>query len=171
MPRACWSHDAVRFPSSQCRMIRLPIIFAVPHGLIRQAASPREGKMSVASSTKALVVSLIGALVSPFVLFFQVVFLLGASMIVYEPSNPVWIEIVFVVIVIFIGAVALALPVTSFLMGKRARRVIATSDLPVAGARQAMASQVISAIVFVLCVGVEIFLVLLSVGVCSLDGC
>lgn len=127
--------------------------------------------MSVASSTKALVVSLIGALVSPFVLFFQVVFLLGASMIVYEPSNPVWIEIVFVVIVIFIGAVALALPVTSFFMGKRARRVIATSDVPVAGARQAMASQVISAIVFVLCVGVEIFLVLLSVGVCSLDGC
>jgi hypothetical protein len=92
-------------------------------------------------------------------------------MIVYEPSNPVWIEIVFVLIVILIGALAIAIPVTSFLMGKRARRVITTSDVPVAGARRAVASQVISAIVFVICVGVEIFLVLLSAGVCSLDGC
>lgn len=125
----------------------------------------------MASSTKALVVSLIGALVSPFLLFFQVVFLLGASMIVYEPSNPVWIEIIFVLIVILIGALAIALPVTSFTMGKRARSVIPTSDVPVARAGQAMASQVISAIVFLLCAGVEIYLVLLSLGVCSLDGC
>ena len=121
--------------------------------------------MSVASSTKALVVSLMGALVSPLLLLFQVAFVLGASMIVYESSNPGWIEFAFIVIVILIGAAAIALPVTSFLMAKRARRVINTSDVPVAGARRAVASQVISAIVFVLCVGVEIYLVLLSAGV------
>ena len=125
----------------------------------------------MASSTKALVVSLIGALVCPFLLFFQVVFLLGASMIIYEPSNPGWIEVVAVVIVILIGAAAIALPVTSFIMGKRARRVIKASDVPVPGARRALASQVISAIVFVVGAGVEIYLILLSAGVCSLDGC
>jgi hypothetical protein len=116
-------------------------------------------------------VSLIGVLVSPFLLFFQVVFLLGASMIMYEPSNPWWVKLIAFVIAILIGAVAIALPVISFVMGKRARRVITTSDVPVAGARRAVASQVISVIVLALGVVVEIYLVLMEAGVCSFDGC
>ncbi len=125
----------------------------------------------MATSTRAFVVALISLIVCPLLLYFEVVALLLAAMIIYEPSNPLLIKIASVVAVILICAVAVALPVTAFVMGKRARNLIRLSDTPIAGASKALAAQVISGVVFAGVVIVQIFLILWAAGVCSLDGC
>ncbi len=125
----------------------------------------------MATSTKAIVVALISAVVCPLLLYFEVVAFLLAAMIIYEPSNPLFIKIASVVAVVLICAVAIALPLTAFVMGKRARNFIKVSDTPIAGASKALAAQVISGVVFAGVVIVQIFLILWAAGVCSLDGC
>ncbi|MEI7631525.1 MAG: hypothetical protein WCJ73_10375 [Actinomycetes bacterium] len=125
----------------------------------------------MATSTRAVVVALISVIVCPLFLYFEVVAFLLAAMIIYEPSNPLLIKIAFVVAVILICAVAVALPVIAFVMGKRARNFIRLSDTPIAGASKALAAQVISGVVFAGVVIVQIFLILWAAGVCSLDGC
>jgi hypothetical protein len=69
------------------------------------------------------------------------------------------------------GALILALPVTAFMMGARARTAIRSSDTFVAGASKALASQVIAGILAAGVVIVQIILILLASRVCSLDGC
>jgi len=125
----------------------------------------------MATSTRAFVVALISVIVCPLLLYVEVVAFLLAAMIIYEPSNPLLIKIASVVAVILICAVAVALPVTAFVMGKRARNLIRLSDTPIAGASKALAAQVISGVVFAGVVIVQIFLILWAAGVCSLDGC
>lgn len=125
----------------------------------------------MATSTRAFVVALISVIVCPLLLYVEVVAFLLAAMIIYEPSNPLLIKIASVVAVILICAVAVALPVTAFVMGKRARNLIRLSDTPIAGASKALAAQVISGVVFAGVVIVHIFLILWAAGVCSLDGC
>lgn len=125
----------------------------------------------MATSTRAFVVALISVIVCPLLLYFEVVAFLLAAMIIYEPSNPLLIKIASVVAVILICAVAVALPVTAFVMGKRARNLIRLSDTHIAGASKALAAQVISGVVFAGVVIVQIFLILWAAGVCSLDGC
>jgi hypothetical protein len=100
-----------------------------------------------------------------------VVAFLLAAMIIYEPSNPLFIKIASVVAVVLICAVAIALPLTAFVMGKRARNFIKVSDTPIAGASKALTAQVISGVVFAGVVIVQIFVILWAAGVCSLDGC
>lgn len=125
----------------------------------------------MATSTRAFVVALISVIVCPLLLYFEVVAFLLAAMIIAEPSNPLIIKIISPVVVILICAVAVALPVTAFVMGKRARNFIRLSDTPIAGASKALAAQVISGVVFAGVVIVQIFLILWAAGVCSLDGC
>ena len=125
----------------------------------------------MATSTRAVVVALISVIICPLFLYFEVVAFLLAAMIIYEPSNPLLIKIASVVAVILICAVAVALPVTAFVMGKRARNLIRLSDTPIAGASKALAAQVISGVVFAGVVIAQIFLILWAAGVCSLDGC
>ena len=125
----------------------------------------------MATSTRAFVVALISVILCPLLLYFEVVAFLLAAMIIAEPSNPLLIKIAFVVAVILICAVAVALPVIAFVMGKRARNFIRFSDTPIAGASKALAAQVISGVVFAGVVIVQIFLILWAAGVCSLDGC
>ncbi len=125
----------------------------------------------MATSTKAIVVALISAVVCPLLLYFEVVAFLLAAMIIYEPSNPLFIKIASVVAVVLICAVAIALPLTAFVMGKRARNFIKVSDTPIAGASKALTAQVISGVVFAGVVIVQIFVILWAAGVCSLDGC
>ncbi len=125
----------------------------------------------MATSTKAFVVALISAVVCPLLLYFEVVAFLLAAMIIYEPSNPLFIKIASVVAVVLICAVAIALPLTAFVMGKRARNFIKVSDTPIAGASKALTAQVISGVVFAGVVIVQIFVILWAAGVCSLDGC
>jgi hypothetical protein len=125
----------------------------------------------MATSTRAFVVALISVIVCPLLLYFEVVAFLLAAIIIAEPSNPLIIKIISPVVVILICAVAVALPVTAFVMGKRARNFIRLSDTTIAGASKALAAQVISGVVFAGVVIVQIFLILWAAGVCSLDGC
>ena len=125
----------------------------------------------MATSTRAFVVALISVIICPLFLYFEVVAFLLAAMIIYEPSNPLLIKIASVVAVILICAVAVALPVTAFIMGKRARNFIRISDTPIAGASKALTAQVIAGVVFAGVVIVQIFVILWAAGVCSLDGC
>lgn len=127
--------------------------------------------MTMASSTKALVVALISVVVSPPLLFVEVVAFMLAGMITYEPSNPVFIKVASVVAVILIGALSLALPVVAFFLGKRARRLIRSGDTLVTGASRALAAQVIAGVVLAGVVIAQIYLVLWAAGVCSLEGC
>lgn len=125
----------------------------------------------MATSTKAFVVALISAIVCPLLLFAEIVAVMLADMITYEPGNPLIIKIASVVAVILICAVAVALPVTALIMGNRARNFIRLSDTPTAGASKALAAQVIAGVVFAGVVIVQIFVILWAAGVCSLDGC
>jgi hypothetical protein len=52
----------------------------------------------MATSTKAFVIALISIIVCPFLLFIEMVALMLAAMIVYEPSNPMFIEVISVVV-------------------------------------------------------------------------
>lgn len=125
----------------------------------------------MATSTKALVVAFISVIVCPILLSIEVVALILASMIIYEPSNPVLIKVASVVVVILIGAVTVLLPVMSTIMGKRARNCIKSSDTPMAGASKALAAQVIAGVVLAVAVIAQIFMIFWAAGVCSLDGC
>ena len=123
------------------------------------------------TSTKAFVVALISVIVCPLLLFIEVVALMLASMIIYEPSNPVLIKVASVIVVVLIGAVTVVLPVMAFFMGKRARDFIKSSDTPNAGASKATAAQVIAGVVLAVAVFVQIFMIFWAAGVCSFDGC
>ena len=125
----------------------------------------------MATSNKAFVVALISAIVCPLLLFAEIVAVMLADMITYEPGNPLIIKIASVVVVVLICAVAVALPLTAFVMGKRARNDIRSNDTFVAGASKALASQVIAGILAAGVVIVQIILILLASRVCSLDGC
>ena len=125
----------------------------------------------MATSNKAFVFALISAIVCPLLLFAEVVAVMLAAMITYEPGNPPIIKIASVVLVILICAVAVALPFTAFAMGKRARNFIRLSDTPIAGASKALTAQVIAGVVFAGVAIVQIFVILWAAGVCSLDGC
>ena len=125
----------------------------------------------MATSNKAFVVALISAIVCPLLLFGEIVAVMLADMITYEPGNPLAIKIASVVVVVLICAVAVALPVTAFVIGKRARNFIRLSDTPIAGASKALTAQVIAGVVFAGVVIVQIFVILWAAGVCSLDGC
>jgi hypothetical protein len=125
----------------------------------------------MATSTKALVYAIITAIACPFLLFGEVVVFMLAAMIALEPSNTLLIKVVSVVVVILIGAIVVALPITAFVMGKRARNVTGSRDTPIAGASKALVAQVIAGVVFAGVVLVQMFLFLWAAGVCSLDGC
>jgi hypothetical protein len=125
----------------------------------------------MATSTKAFVVALISVIVCPLLLFIELMAFTFVAMIIYEPSNPVFIKIIADIVVILIGAGTAALPVTAFIMGRRARNAIGSHDTPIAGSSKALAAQVIAGVLLVGVVLVQIFVILWAAGVCSLDGC
>ncbi|HAN71763.1 MAG TPA: hypothetical protein DCQ36_09290 [Actinobacteria bacterium] len=125
----------------------------------------------MANATRALVVAIISAVVFLPLVFFEVVVFLLAGMITYEPSNPWFIKVAAVAAVLLVAAVALALPLAAVVMGARSRRLIRSSEAAMPGASKALAAQVIGGIVTVGVVIVQIYLVLMAAGVCSLDGC
>lgn len=125
----------------------------------------------MATSTRAFVMALISVILCPLFLYFEVVAFLLAAMIIYEPSNPLFIKIISLVVVILIGSGTVALPFTAFVMGKRARNAIRSHDTPIVGASKALAAQVIAGVVAAGVVIAQVFLILWAAGVCSLDGC
>lgn len=110
---------------------------------------------SMAISTKALLLALISVVVSPLLVWIELVALLFADMVTYEPENPLWVKVAVVAAVVFIAALAFALPVAAL----------------VAGAGKARASQVIAIVVIALVVAAQVYFILMVAGACSLDGC
>jgi len=105
------------------------------------------------SARASLVLAIVSLLVTPVVLWVQTIALLLADMITYEPSNPVWVKVLAVVVVIALGVGALLLPLFAFLSNARvASRVIAGVALGVWGLAQ-------------------LFFIGLVFGVCSFEGC
>ena len=125
----------------------------------------------MATSSKALLVALVGVIVCPLLLVIEVVTFVLVGMGTFDEGNPLFGKVATSAAVILMGAVILALPVTAFMMGARARNDIRSSDTFVAGASKALASQVIAGILAAGVVIVQIILILLASRVCSLDGC
>ena len=125
----------------------------------------------MATSSKALLVALVGVIVCPLLLVVEVVTFVLVGMGTFDEGNPLFGKVATSAAVILMGAVILALPVTAFMMGARARNDIRSSDTFVAGASKALASQVIAGILAAGVVIVQIILILLASRVCSLDGC
>ena len=125
----------------------------------------------MATSSRALLVALIGVIVCPLLLVIEVVTFVLVGMGTFDEGNPLFGKVATSAAVILMGAMILALPVTAFMMGARARKAIRSSDTFVAGASKALASQVIAGILAAGVVIVQIVLILLASRVCSLDGC
>ena len=125
----------------------------------------------MATSSKALLVALVGVIVCPLLLVVEVVTFVLVGMGTFDEGNPLFGKVATSAAVILMGAVILALPVTAFRMGARARNDIRSNDTFVAGASKALASQVIAGILAAGVVIVQIILILLASRVCSLDGC
>ena len=125
----------------------------------------------MATSSKALLVALVGVIVCPLLIGIEVVTFVLVGMGTFDEDNPLFGKAATSAAVILMGAVILALPVTAFMMGARARNDIRSSDTFVAGASKALASQVIAGILAAGVVIVQIILILLASRVCSLDGC
>ncbi len=107
----------------------------------------------------------------PLLLVIEVVTFVLVGMGTFDEGNPLFGKVATSAAVILMGALILALPVTAFMMGARARTAIRSSDTFVAGASKALASQVIAGIVTAGVIIVQIILILLASRVCSLDGC
>lgn len=123
------------------------------------------------AATRALVLAIVSVVALPFLVFVEVVAFLLAGMVTYEPSNPAIVKIASVVVFILIGVVALALPAIAFLTGGRARRVIRASGTDAPGVGKAVTAQVVAGIVVLAVAAVQVYLVLMALGVCSLEGC
>ncbi len=130
----------------------------------------------MATSTKALLLAVISVVVSPWLVWIELVALLLADMVTYERANPFWVKVAVVVAVLLIAALTFVLPVAALITGKRARSfiapgAIAPGEIVAAGARKALASQVIAGVVLALVVAAQAYFVLMVEGICSLDGC
>ena len=125
----------------------------------------------MATSSRALLVALIGVIACPLLLVIEVVIFVLVGMGTFDEGNPLFGKVATSAAVILMGAAILALPVTAFMMGARARNAIRSSDTFVAGASKALASQVIAGILVAGVVIAQIVLILLASRVCRLDGC
>jgi hypothetical protein len=130
-----------------------------------------ENTAKMTLSTKALVVALISVIFSPVLIATESIAFFLSAMLMYEPSNVLIIKIVSVIVVVLIAAVALAPPVIAFVMGKRARSFIRSSEITVTGSSKALVAQVIAGIVIAGVLIMQVYLALWAVGVCNLEGC
>ncbi len=117
----------------------------------------------------SFVTSMTSVILSPIMLWLEVVALLFSSMVVAEPANPLFVKAITVVVVVVLGLLALALPVAGLVMGSRARKVAQVE--PHTGAGMALAALVIGGVVSAVVLLVQGYLVLWAAGVCSLEGC
>ncbi len=106
----------------------------------------------------AFALALASLILSPILIFIEMVAVLGAAMITYEPANPFVVKALSVAVVVLIALVALALPVLAIISGRRAR---AASRLTgTGGSGLATAAVVVGVVVvgFVLAAQVYIFI-------------
>ncbi len=117
----------------------------------------------------ALSVALVSVIVSPVVVAIEFFALLILARAIYGPEYSIASKALAVAVLVALGVIALALPVTAVITGTRARaasRLITTQS---SGA--ATAAVVIGAIVTAVIAAAQVYLTLLGTGVCGLDGC
>lgn len=117
----------------------------------------------------AFVLALASVILTPVLLFIEFTALFFASMVTYEPANPLWVKVIVVVVVVLIGLFTLSVPVAALIVGIRARA--AAKLAPTKGAGLATAAVVIAGIVAAGTAAVHVYLILMSIGLCSLEGC
>lgn len=117
----------------------------------------------------SFVLALVSLVVSPIVVYFEVVALLLAGMIIYEPANATVLKVLSVVVAIAIGLIALIVPVLAFVIGSKVRAASKAAPIPRAGL--ATAAMVIAGIVIAGVVLAQVYLILMVAGVCSFEGC
>jgi len=99
----------------------------------------------VSSKSKSLTLAIVCVAVTPFLLFGQVVGLILASMILAEDNNPIWAKILSIVVWVLIGALAVTLPVWTYIVGKKS---------------QIKAAQIIGGIVGIIAIALQVYLIL-----------
>lgn len=113
--------------------------------------------------------ALASVILSPILIFIEVVALIFAAMVSAESANPLWVKVLSGALVFAVGLIALALPVIAVMTSTRARA--ASKATSTTGAGVATAAVVIAGIVTAGVLVAQVFMVLWAMGVCSLDGC
>lgn len=117
-------------------------------------------EVQVKRPVTAFVFALASAFLTPIFLFIEFTALFGAAMITYEPSNPLWVKIISVVVVVLIGLFATAVPVLALIMGTKSRA--AAKLIPTKGAGLATAAVAVAGIVTAGVVVTQVYVVLTS---------
>ena len=115
------------------------------------------------------VLALVSMVLSPTLVFFEMAALFFADMVNNEPSNSTAVKVLTVVIVIAIGAIALAVPIIALVMGSKVRAGSKLTPIPRAGL--ATAAMVIAGILTAGVVLAQAYMILMVFGKCSLEGC
>ena len=113
--------------------------------------------------------ALVSVILTPVLIFIEFTALFFAAMVTYEATNPLWVKIISVIVVILIGLLTLSVPVITIIMGARARA--AAKATPTKGSGLATATVIIAGLVTAGAVVAQVYLILITFGQCSLDGC
>lgn len=108
-------------------------------------------------------------ILSPLLVVVELIALMLAAMIIYEPNNSLVVKALSVAVVVVLGLLALTPPVIALITGTRARaaaRSVPTNDSGLGTAAVAIAVVVTACVVVA-----QIYLILFAAGVCSLEGC
>lgn len=117
----------------------------------------------------AFVLALVSVILSPVLFIFELSALFFAGMVTYEPANSIIVKILSIALVIVIGLLALIVPVIALILGIRARAAAKTGST--GGGGLATAAAVIAGIVTAGVLAGQVYLILMVVGSCSLEGC
>ena len=117
----------------------------------------------------AFVLALVGLIVAPILVIFELSALFLAGMIAAEPTNSLIVKILAVALVVLIAVVALAIPLIALIVGSKARA--AAKATQASGTGLATAAMVIASIVTAGVLVAQIYYILMVVGSCSLEGC
>jgi hypothetical protein len=101
----------------------------------------------------AWVFAIVGFVTTPLLLFFEVTSLFLVAMILYEPSNPDVVKVLFVIGVIGIAALGLLLPLFAVFSEK------------------AIGARVLAGISIAGWLVAQLYYIGMAVGVCSFEGC
>lgn len=117
----------------------------------------------------AFVLAVVSVILSPILLMVEFTALLFAAMVTYEPANSLVVKVLSVALVVAIGLVVVIIPVIALTTGVRARAAVKAASS--GGGGLATAAIVIAGIVTVGVLAGQVYLILMAVGSCSLDGC
>ena len=117
----------------------------------------------------AFILALVGLIVAPILVIFELSALFLAGMIVAEPANSLIVKFPAVALVVLIAVVALAIPLIALIPSLRTRA--AAKATQASGSGLAMAAIVIAAIVTAGVLIAQIYYILMVVGSRSPEGC